>query len=189
MLRAFILFTFLGYQSIALGSNSSNNFSLGLVSNKEEGLILYTDKPTLAEQLIYTCFNDPTNKNNNQCLLLQGKDFNITDKYNVVYDSIDDKITYTYLYNKKSTQLVDFMDELSMSVIYPNNPNQENSIKITGALNHSEIIFDHQKINITNCYSSEGIHIFNKDDISKYHLYYYLGFDVISDCPDKLFEE
>lgn len=189
MLRVFVLFVLLGYQNIALSSDTSNDFSLGLVSNKEERLFLYTDKATLAAQSVYTCFNDTTDKNNNRCLSLKGDDFILSDKHNVVYDSVDDKTTYTFFYNKKLTQLEHFMDELSISVIYPNNPKQENTVKITGALNQAEIIFNTNKVNITNCYSSEGIHIFNKDDINKYHLYYYLGFDVISDCPDALFEE
>ncbi|MBG2874140.1 hypothetical protein I4902_00595 [Proteus alimentorum] len=189
MFRALILLVLLGYQTVALSSDRSNDFSIGLVSNKEEGLFLYTDKATLAAQSVYTCFNDTTDKDNNRCLSLKGEDFTLSDKHNVVYDSVDDKTTYTFIYNKKLTQLEHFMDELSTSVIYPNNPNQENSVKITGALNQSEIIFNNNKVNITNCYSSEGIHIFDKDDINKYHLYYYLGFDVISDCPDTLFEE
>ncbi|OAT45822.1 hypothetical protein M997_2634 [Proteus hauseri ATCC 700826] len=189
MLRVLILFVLFGHQSIAFSSNGFSDASIGLIANKNDGLFLYTDKAMLADQSIYTCFNDPIDKNNNRCLSLKGEDFDITDKDNVVYDSVDDKITYTFLYNKKLTQLEHFMDELSTSVIYSNNPNNNNTIKITGALNQSEIIFNNDKVNITNCYSSEGIHIFNKDDINKYHLYYYLGFDVISDCPDELFEE
>lgn len=189
MLRAILLFILLGYQHVAFSSNGSDDFSIGLVSNKEDGLFLYTDKAILTGQSVYTCFNDLTDKNNDRCLSLKGEDFTISDKHNVVYDPVDDKITYTFIYNKKTMQLAHFMDELSVSVIYPNNPKQENAVKITGVLKQVEITFNENKVNITNCYSSEGIHIYNKDNLKKYHLCYYLGFDVISDCPDELFEE
>lgn len=189
MLRILLLSTLLFYHGTAFSSETPADFSIGLVSNEEEGLFLYTDKANLASQSVYTCFNDPIDENNNRCLSLNGEDFTISDKHNVVYDSIDDKTTYTFIYNKKLTQLEQFRDELSTSAIYHNNPNQKDTVKITGALNQSEIIFNSSKVNITNCYSSEGIHIYDKNNINKFHLYYYLGFDVISDCPDELFEE
>lgn len=189
MLRVLSLFTLLIFHGVAVSNETSNTFSIGLVSNQDEGLFLYTDKANLADQAIYTCFNDPNELKNNRCLSLKGKDFKITDKYNVVYDSIDDKKTYTFQYNEKLTQLAHFTDELSTSVIYPNNLNKKNIIKITGTLNQAEITFNNNKIEITQCYSSEGIHIYDKNNINKFHLYYYLNFDVTSDCPDELFEE
>ena len=186
ILFAFILMIF---HSAAFSRETDTDFSIALVSNMDEGLFLYTDKSSLENQSVYTCFNDPLDESHNRCLSLKSEDFKITDKYNVVYDSLDDKTTYTFLYSSKLTQLEHFTYELSIAIIYPNNPSQKNTMKIKGALNQSEISFNGNKVNITNCYSSEGIHIFNKDDIKKYHLYYYLGFDVISDCPDELFEE
>lgn len=151
------------------------SFAIGIVTSEGARLLISTTKDSLRDDIVLIC--SPIKR---ICKPILSESLTVVGVNESVEDVETNKSVYTY----------SFLDDISsndidIAVIYP----KLNAREINVTFGDKEGVFitaNAFKIRISFCTSTEGVHVYSEP--KKYHLYYALGYEVMANCSEEVYE-
>lgn len=151
------------------------SFAIGIVTSKGARLLISTTKSSLRDDIVLIC--SPLKR---ICKPILSESLTVVGGNEYVEDVETNKSIYTY----------SFLDDMSLNnidiaIIYP----KLNAREINVTFGDKEGVFitcNAFKARVTFCTSTEGVHIYSEP--KKYHLYYALGYEVMANCSEGVYE-
>lgn len=175
----FILYCFSGL-TFALDTNI---LSIGFFSYSLNEKILYSTETDLNNKMVTVCVNNLYNNSEIKCYKLKGRDFQKTEQGNDGYNSKNGLPLVKYNYRG---ELNDDNDGLFFAFVYSKNHKPEIHFTAQDSSNFT-IKYSHLTLKLATCLSTEGLYFYDKNKPNNLKLYYSLGYDVESNCPEYLY--
>ncbi|MTC09966.1 hypothetical protein GKR51_17845, partial [Providencia sp. wls1948] len=162
---------------------NDNSLSIGFFSYSPNEKILYSTENDLNNKMVTACVNNQYNNSEFKCYNMNGNDFQKTEKGNDGYNLINNLPLVKYNYKKK---LHDDSDGIFFAYIY----DKGHKVKIHFTAQDPSsftVNYNNHTLKLATCLSTEGLYFYDKNKPNNLKLYYYLGYDVESSCPEYLY--
>lgn len=163
---------------------NDNSLSVGFLSYFSDDITLYSTESDLNDKIVTSCFqNRHENNNEVKCFNMNGRDFQKTEQGNDGYNLKNGLPLVKYNYKE---ELHDDNDGLFFAFVYSKNQKAEFHFTAQDSSNFT-VKYSHLTLKLATCLSTEGVYFYDKNKPNNLKLYYSLGYDVESSCPEYLY--
>lgn len=151
------------------------SFAIGIVTSEGARLSISTTKDSLRDDMVLIC--SPLKR---ICKPILSESLTVVGGNESVEDVETNKSVYTYSFLNDMS-----LNNIDIAVIYP----KSNASEVNVTFGDKEGVFitgNAFKYRISFCTSTEGVHIYSEPQ--KYHLYYALGYEVMANCSEEVYE-
>ncbi|EPO3374185.1 hypothetical protein [Enterobacter hormaechei] len=153
----------------------NSSLAIGIVTRDNSSLLISTTKKSLRDDIVLIC--SPVNR---VCKSILSESLVVVGANESVEDVATGKNIYTYsLLDDKS------LTDIDIAIVHPKA--STGKVNVTFGVENNILVTDNKhKYSISLCASNEGVHIYS--DPKKFHLYYSLGYEVMANCSEGLYE-
>jgi hypothetical protein len=180
MFRQLILIVMVFVSFFSFAIDESFNFNIDaafLMPDQGKDFSMLTTKIILSTDIIF--IENEKNK-------IKGDQFKDTGISTVASDELDGKEVHKYVLINNSYVFTN--DFPGIALIISSDEFNKNNLTINKVGDGLVIKKDKKEYAFSLCNSQEGIHLYSKDNESKIHLYYSLGYEIQPTCSDDVYD-
>lgn len=152
----------------------TSSLAIGIVTRDNSSLLISTTKKSLRDDIVLIC--SPVNR---VCKSILSESLVVVGANESVEDVATGKNIYTYsILDDKS------LTDIDIAIVHPKA--STGKVNVTFGGDNILVTANKHKYSISLCASNEGVHIYS--DPKKFHLYYSLGYEVIANCSEGVYE-